>query len=197
MSNKELLQEAKQLIAAKRYADARTILLTLNDVTARKWLARLDEIAPEIDYLESESQPVHRMSNAVILASLSVMLLITFLMAFYGAFLRPTGTVEAEVQDLTQAWEYLNFHYGQADADRDGKRQEWGYTDDPLYDITLFGEPSECDEFDEDCAEKEFMGSFYYLNAIGAEGWELTSLIDKSTQYIYSLEMIFKRPKKS
>ncbi|MEP7293481.1 MAG: hypothetical protein ABI835_16975 [Chloroflexota bacterium] len=47
MSNTKL-QAARELIEEKRYTEARVVLKTIpNDATAKRWLAKLDEIAPE------------------------------------------------------------------------------------------------------------------------------------------------------
>ncbi len=40
-----------------------------------------------------------------------------------------------------------------------------------------------------------FRGRAYYLNLWGNDGWELISVNDKSTEYMYMIEMIFKRPR--
>lgn len=46
--SKAKLEAARELIRSKQYAEARAVLRTMaDDATARKWLARLDEIAPE------------------------------------------------------------------------------------------------------------------------------------------------------
>lgn len=50
MSNEKMI-EARDLIKAKRYAEARTILKTVNHPTAHQWLKKIDEIAPEDDDL--------------------------------------------------------------------------------------------------------------------------------------------------
>ncbi|MFW5696189.1 MAG: hypothetical protein ACOCXR_00225 [Phototrophicaceae bacterium] len=47
MSTKAKMQTAQQLIKSKEYTQARAILRTVDHPTAYKWLARLDEIAPE------------------------------------------------------------------------------------------------------------------------------------------------------
>lgn len=46
------LEHAKMLIKAKRYDEARAVLIPLisTHATARQWLARLDEIAPVPDH---------------------------------------------------------------------------------------------------------------------------------------------------
>lgn len=46
-SEKELLEQAKQFIVEKKYAEARRLLLSMpTNTTAQKWLVKLDEIAP-------------------------------------------------------------------------------------------------------------------------------------------------------
>lgn len=46
--SKAKLEAARELIRSKQYAEARAVLRTIaKDPTAKKWLARLDEIAPE------------------------------------------------------------------------------------------------------------------------------------------------------
>ena len=47
MSVKAQMHEARQLIADKRYAEARRILRTVDHPQAAQWLAKLDSIAPE------------------------------------------------------------------------------------------------------------------------------------------------------
>ena len=44
---REKLVRARELIEQQRYAEARTILLSIDHPVAQKWLDRLDEIAPE------------------------------------------------------------------------------------------------------------------------------------------------------
>lgn len=41
------LAAAKELIQEKRYTEARTVLLTMNNATAARWLEQLDRIAPQ------------------------------------------------------------------------------------------------------------------------------------------------------
>jgi hypothetical protein len=48
MSRDQMLR-AKELIEVKQYAEARTILETINHPTAKQWLAKLDDIDPEND----------------------------------------------------------------------------------------------------------------------------------------------------
>jgi hypothetical protein len=51
------LQKAKELLVAKRYDDARQILESMPDnITAQRWLAKLDEIAPARSKRRSEKE---------------------------------------------------------------------------------------------------------------------------------------------
>jgi hypothetical protein len=92
-------------------------------------------------------------------------------------------------------WEYLGFNYSQMDSDLDGDRMELMFTGDSYYDeLIMAGIPCDLDDRDfENCMEREFRGSSYYLNILGQEGWELFSVTDKSSEYVYSVEMLFKR----
>lgn len=51
--SKHKMLAARELIKEKRYAEARAILRTVDHPTARQWLAKLDEIAPET-FLEAD-----------------------------------------------------------------------------------------------------------------------------------------------
>ncbi|MBZ0321402.1 MAG: hypothetical protein K8L91_33630, partial [Anaerolineae bacterium] len=44
--SREALLEARELIKAKRYDEARFILKSIDHPTAKEWLAKLDQIAP-------------------------------------------------------------------------------------------------------------------------------------------------------
>ncbi len=57
MSANEELQRARALIQAKRYAEARQVLKNIDHPTAKKWLARLDEVAPEKPAPQKQSTP--------------------------------------------------------------------------------------------------------------------------------------------
>ena len=49
---------AKELIQEKNYDAARGILKTINDPKATRWLAKLDQISPEVDdFPRISSQP--------------------------------------------------------------------------------------------------------------------------------------------
>lgn len=46
MSTKKQMLQARNLIKSERYSEARHILKNLDNATARKWMAKLDEIDP-------------------------------------------------------------------------------------------------------------------------------------------------------
>ncbi len=57
--SKAKLEAARELIKDKQYAEARAILRTMpKDPTAQRWLTKLDEIAPEVEF------PSERKSSA-------------------------------------------------------------------------------------------------------------------------------------
>jgi len=112
-----------------------------------------------------------------------------------------SSTINA-VERALQEWEYLTVNYSQADSYvKEGNgRYEWVSSNDFMYDLALFGDYicnpfSDTDSFEE--CDAKFQGQAFYLNLWGEDGWELVSVNDKSTSYIYSVEMIFKRPKTS
>ncbi|MCZ7543929.1 MAG: hypothetical protein M5R40_10520 [Anaerolineae bacterium] len=87
----EKLQVARRLINEKRYDDARALLRTMPDsLTAQKWLQKLEGTA---------SQTSRRTSiegSHLMLAAVFVMLVLTFAVAVYGAFLKPVPTLADE-----------------------------------------------------------------------------------------------------
>lgn len=217
--SQEKLRQAQQLLKAKRYDEARAILNTLDDPTARKWLARLDELVPEAEFPESGPQRRNGISNSVILASLSAMLLITFVIALYGAFLRPVGAAEAQdsenatqmISELVNVnaqlqaiventgsdpiqWEYLILTYNQYAYPILNKISEVISTNVPEY-TSLFDDG--CDltssTYDE-CKKRNFKGLSYYVETLGLDSWELVGINNVSTDQ-YSVELFFKRPK--
>jgi len=101
------------------------------------------------------------------------------------------GQTLVEAADRQQ-WEYLTVSYSQLAM----LEEELVNSNDPAYDQALFGELICPDPFgfDDSCKDL-FRGQAYYLNLWGNDGWELVSVIDKSTEMIYSAEMIFKRPR--
>lgn len=56
---REQLLAAKDLIQKKRYSEARQLLLTIDSPTAKQWLNKLDEIAPDTPAF----QPIHSIST--------------------------------------------------------------------------------------------------------------------------------------
>ena len=65
-STKQSLLEAKRLIKAKQYEDARAILMTVDHPTAAKWLKRLNEIL--------QTQPVKKVTDYTVIAVLVMVL---------------------------------------------------------------------------------------------------------------------------
>lgn len=47
MADEQQLQQARDLITQKKYHEARSILLWMDHPTAKAWLAKLDQIAPD------------------------------------------------------------------------------------------------------------------------------------------------------
>lgn len=75
MNTREQLEQAKALIQAKRYDEARRILVLTDHPTADKWLAQLDRIAPVRK--SSSVQPIILFAGGLVIVSL-VLLLVFF-----------------------------------------------------------------------------------------------------------------------
>lgn len=73
MSVKTQMHEARQLIAEKRYAEARRILRTVDHPQAAQWLAQLDSRAPE----KKSRKRLYLFAAVVLFIALAVVLLIT------------------------------------------------------------------------------------------------------------------------
>jgi hypothetical protein len=102
MSNQQL-QTARQLISEKRYDEARALLRMIDDPTATKWLAKLDEIAPEQTTNVEAKSASGASGRGVLFVVLSLMVVIALMIAVYGAFLRPTNTVQAASEEAIAA----------------------------------------------------------------------------------------------
>lgn len=76
MGTKEQLQQAKSLIQAKRYREARRVLSKIDHPTADRWLERLDEIAP---VKESSGIPNQALLIIATVALVAVAILLTIL----------------------------------------------------------------------------------------------------------------------
>jgi len=98
-----------------------------------------------------------------------------------------------------QQWEYLAVQYNQHTTMDTSEPFEYVSSSDPEYDRRIFGNVM-CTSFGfnsadlRDCISK-FRGLAYYLNLWGNDGWELVNANDKSSEYAFSLELIFKRPR--
>lgn len=121
-------------------------------------------------------------SSTVIIATLSIMLFVTFTIAIYGAFLRPSTIVEAQ---SNQQWEYLilNANLG-------------FYTE---YEILTHGQLSQEAEIAMEnalqSAGEDWIILSIYLNALGNEGWILEETVAIWDDYDGAINYIFRRPK--
>src|SRR5688572_15896043 len=77
MSDEHILQKAKALIQQKQYAQARKLLHGIpNNPTARKWLAKLDEIAP----------PPKQTGGSILTIGLAVIFLLVLIGGTFAVF---------------------------------------------------------------------------------------------------------------
>lgn len=183
--SKTKLITARELIKEKKYNEARAILADVDDPTAKKWLREIDKIAPRKLYSlqRTPSQSlVAGVSSTVIIATISIMLFVTFFIAVYGAFLRPSAPVEAQ---SNQQWEYLVLN---ADLGF--------YTE---YEVMTFGQLSQEAEVAIESARQVADGEWtvlsIYLNALGEEGWELVDTVAIWDEYVGAINYIFRRPR--
>jgi len=230
--NSEQLQQARSFIEQKRYDEARAILRTMpSDLTAQKWLLRLEQIAPENMTSSKQSIAVKQRSTSNPLLWLMLLVIAVLLGAsLYELYrlpdriavaqlnLQPTPTVNIiqtsthtptimptfvptttpVVAELLSRWEYLTFNYSQGNTFEDERRPyELAYSNDLFYDVALFGVDACLEEelFSDqvNCWADNFRGLDYFLDTYGNDQWELISLVDKSTEYSYRVEAIFKR----
>jgi len=213
----EQWQEARQLITEKRYDEARRVLAQIDHPTARKWLQKLDSIAPQL--IIGNSQKISR--SAFI--TMAVVFIAASLIGIYLIFLSSTNNAQASnietriISDLqsidvrldglqselniqnqqsnvirSNIYEYLTMSYTQNDLDFDYNIEEFIIFSDLEYQEQIAGELLGC-EFEPQCTEQNSHGLAYYLNSLGNEGWELRSLIDKSDEYTYKIEIVFIR----
>jgi hypothetical protein len=185
--SKSKLIIARDLIKAKRYDEARSMLLELDDPTAQKWLDELDRIAPPTLIQSLPEDKGAGRNFMVVIASIAIMLLITFVIAIYGAFFRPTGIANAQ---SGQQWAYVAACYFEG---------SYGFAFSQDVNETLFS----------DLEYQEFTGALYlnyggfgridlaeFLNRFGNAGWELVSIANYSEQYNDCDTMLmFKQPK--
>lgn len=113
-----------------------------------------------------------------------------------------TALLASAQDNPEQLWEYLTVQYSQVDLDPyDEFRSELVQSNDPAYDARLISEYLCNDPFGfespiEECYEK-FKGQAFFLNLWGNDGWELISATSTSSNIQYTIEMVFKRPRKS
>lgn len=183
--SKAKLVAARDLIKNKKYNEARSILGDVDDPTARKWLAELDRIAPARPVSRENSSAegtIAGVSSTVILATISIMLFVTFFIAIYGAFLRPSTSVEAQAN---QQWEYLVLN------------ADLGFSTD--YQVLTYGQSSQEAETALEAAFESAEGDWIvlpiYLNALGDEGWVLVDTVAIWDEYAGYVNYIFRRPR--
>lgn len=109
-----------------------------------------------------------------------------------AVLLGPTLTARSE---NPVRWEYLTLQYSQSESfDSPSSKYEMPVADVEPYS-SMFLEPFVActSTFDFSCMAKASKGRAHYLTVLGADGWELITIINQSTQYTYQVEMIFKR----
>jgi len=163
MSKTKLLV-ARELIQEKKYNEARSILMQIHDPTAQKWLVELDRISPNppIEVQNKVAQnPIAGISSTTIMATLSIMLLVTLFIAIYGAFLRPIGIIEAAATN-SDNWEYIVV--------------ELQYLPKVSPNGTLSAEAQAIiDKAFTEAKDDDYIIPIM-LNALGADGWEMINL---------------------
>jgi hypothetical protein len=92
ISMDEQLGQARALIKAGHYSEARAILNKLDHPTARKWLQQLDQITPALP-----DQEMRTLTNRILVVLGGVTVALTLLVALYAAFLRPVGVAQADL----------------------------------------------------------------------------------------------------
>jgi hypothetical protein len=96
---KEKFAVAKAFIDDKQYGEARTILKTIDHPTADKWLAKLDEIAPEEVVVEKGANPLRKMSKKY-WAIAGAVLLVIVIVFVVSRLLAPTGPTREDVYNM-------------------------------------------------------------------------------------------------
>lgn len=141
--------------------------------------------------------------KALLISVVSALLVTVAVVSFASTALAQASTVTR--------WEYMSMSYSQYLVI--GTGFAFG-VDEQRYELITAPEPygtefnelllSGCEftgnDFDvesELCMAGNFIGLEYALNVVGYDGWELISLVNNSTEFSYSVEMIFKRPKQS
>lgn len=126
--------------------------------------------------------------------SILILCVASVLLATYVVFAKPAS------QEFTGTkWEYLTLDYSQLgsfDPGIDGtKRYEIVLADKvPYKDTFIQASYGDCKSDDDACKIALFKGREYYLDLLGADGWEMIAFNNLSSQYTYQVEMIFKRP---
>jgi hypothetical protein len=188
--SQDQLNQAREYIKAKRYSDARALLVTLNSPIAQKWLAEIDRLASSPASVKTTSQKSTNALDYTLITSIiqSVILLLILFITVYTAFSR-TDAPEAV------PWEYATMQYSQYDWF--GSIYESVFVSRESYmtafnDVLLAGCSEETSAIDEVCISN-FQGLDFFINTMGADGWEVITVINQSSQDTYRLEVYLKR----
>jgi hypothetical protein len=134
------------------------------------------------------------MSKKLVTLGFAAVVLVVFV-AGIALFSLSASAVRAE--EPAQQWEYMTMNYSQGDAftiDDPNARYEFAFVDKEPY-ATNFLEINvgRCGDFNMGCQAENFRGLVFFLDELGADGWELISTNNNSVSS-YSLELFFKRP---
>jgi hypothetical protein len=206
----EQLKTARELIQAKRFDEARELLMQIDHPTAKAWIEKMDAPGAETPISKAKNKAASSEAGSVqtiLLSALVLMMALIMMLLIYDIFVKPDNTIDftpvvnainqnAAVSD----WEYLTLSYTQFDVDDDDNREVIFYTDyGDVYDVSLFGERA-CNmgvnitDDDIACLEDNFIGLTEVMNILGEQSWEFISLEENSDQYSYSVDIMFKRP---
>ncbi len=213
----EHLQRARQLIFENRIEEARAILVQLDHPTARQWLAKLDEKAfqAEPSLVTQKRQPNEA---SVLITLVTVLALVAFVVAIYGAFVRPTLAAGPTVEDIQLTTRLDAVESSLVDANLDGRlvsieasltsmaqqgsgATQWEYRT-LVIDGALAGPFGMASDFGGRQVENLGRGLtaaqdgepsvIAKLNELGEEGWELVSFAFIAGERVGNF--VFKRP---
>lgn len=130
-STKQKMQQARELIKAKRYSEARNILETVNHPTAYEWLNKLDEITLY------EDEPAHAQSggglSSVIVVAVGVAALLIGIIIGAMAFPRTETTTIQETVIVPQTVVVMEVATQPAASERTACwKDEWWEEADPM-----------------------------------------------------------------
>lgn len=166
--SREILQQARQLIIEERYADARSLLITIKEhPTAREWLAKIDSALGDANNDVSSTNIPRRRSTVTRQSDLRgirlIYLLSTVIVGLLIIIILGVLPVSVSVQEIdTIQWEYLRV-----------EQTSDGFV---LNDTEL--------------VDAEVNTLMEYLDELGDAGWELVSVVPNGSAERY----ILKRP---